>query len=73
MEASIKDVCKLEGEGSGFVEICRLLEIKIYRHGGGGGLVKIANATTTNFREFPYTRHAEALILSFSEGTKATV
>ena len=41
--------------------------------GEGGGLVKIANATTTNFREFPYTRHAEALILSFSEGTKATV
>ena len=40
MEPSIKDGGKLEGEGSKFVEICRLLEIKICRHRGGGCLGK---------------------------------
>ena len=40
LEPSIKDVGKLEGEGSKFVEICQLLEIKICRHGGGGCIGK---------------------------------
>ena len=40
MEPSKKDVGKLEGVGSKFVEICRLLEINICRHGGGECLGK---------------------------------